>query len=187
MRRATTPSSTSSSSSASTAINIWSIWKHASASAAASRICASATTACQGYYIEINRSLADKVPTDYHRRQTVKNAERYITPELKEFEDKVLGARDRALAREKQLYDELLDLLIAKLADLQGSAAALAALDVLSNLAERAVTLALRAAGAVRRSGDSDHRRSSSGRRTFHRSAVRAQRSAAERATGACW
>jgi DNA mismatch repair protein MutS len=95
----------------------------------------------QGYYIEINRSFADKVPTDYHRRQTVKNAERYITPELKEFEDKVLGARDRALAREKQLYDELLDLLIGKLAELQSTAAALAALDVLSNLAERAVSL----------------------------------------------
>ncbi|MBM0103423.1 DNA mismatch repair protein MutS [Steroidobacter sp. S1-65] len=95
----------------------------------------------QGYYIEINRSFADKVPPDYHRRQTVKNAERYITPELKEFEDKVLGARDRALAREKQLYDELLDLLISRLAELQASAAALAALDVLSNLAERAVTL----------------------------------------------
>ncbi len=95
----------------------------------------------QGYYIEINRSLADKVPTDYHRRQTVKNAERYITPELKEFEDKVLGARDRALAREKQLYDQLLDRLIARLAELQASAAALAELDVLANLAERAVTL----------------------------------------------
>ena len=95
----------------------------------------------QGYYIEISRSLADKVPTDYHRRQTVKNAERYITPELKEFEDKVLGARDRALAREKQLYDELLDLLIARLSGLQTTARALAALDVLSNLAERAVTL----------------------------------------------
>ena len=95
----------------------------------------------QGYYIEINRSLADKVPTDYHRRQTVKNAERYITPELKEFEDKVLGARDRALAREKHLYDELLDRLIARLAELQSTAAALAELDVLANLAERAVTL----------------------------------------------
>jgi DNA mismatch repair protein MutS len=95
----------------------------------------------QGYYIEINRSLADKVPTDYHRRQTVKNAERYITPELKEFEDKVLGARDRALAREKFLYDELLDRLIARLAELQSTAAALAELDVLSNLAERAISL----------------------------------------------
>ena len=95
----------------------------------------------QGYYIEISRSLADKVPPDYHRRQTVKNAERYITPELKEFEDKVLGARDRALAREKQLYDELLDRLIARLAQLQATAAALASLDVLANLAERAVAL----------------------------------------------
>ncbi|HEX2493540.1 MAG TPA: DNA mismatch repair protein MutS, partial [Steroidobacter sp.] len=95
----------------------------------------------QGYYIEINRSLADKAPTDYHRRQTVKNAERYITPELKEFEDKVLGARDRALAREKQLYDELLEQLIAQLASLQATAAALASLDVLANLAERAATL----------------------------------------------
>jgi DNA mismatch repair protein MutS len=95
----------------------------------------------QGYYIEINRSLADRVPPDYHRRQTVKNSERYITPELKEFEDKVLSARDRALAREKQLYDELLDQLIARLAELQASAAALASLDVLANLAERALTL----------------------------------------------
>jgi DNA mismatch repair protein MutS len=95
----------------------------------------------QGYYIELSRNLADKVPPDYHRRQTVKNAERYITPELKEFEDKVLGARDRALAREKQLYDELLDRLIERLAQLQATAAALAALDVLSNFAERAIAL----------------------------------------------
>jgi DNA mismatch repair protein MutS len=95
----------------------------------------------QGYYIEISRSLADRVPADYHRRQTVKNAERYITPELKEFEDKVLRARDRALAREKQLYDELLDQLIARLAELQATASALASLDVLSNLAERAIAL----------------------------------------------
>jgi DNA mismatch repair protein MutS len=95
----------------------------------------------QGYYIEISRSLADKVPPDYHRRQTVKNSERYITPELKEFEEKVLGARERALAREKQLYDELLDQLIARLADLQTTSAALAAMDVLSTFAERAVAL----------------------------------------------
>ena len=95
----------------------------------------------QGYYIEISRSQSDKVPPDYHRRQTVKNAERYITPELKEFEDKVLGARDRALVREKQLYDDLLDRLIARVAELQATAAALAALDVLSNFAERAITL----------------------------------------------
>jgi DNA mismatch repair protein MutS len=95
----------------------------------------------QGYYIEINRSQADQVPVDYHRRQTVKNAERYITPELKQFEDKVLGARDKSLAREKALYDQLLDKLIERLLSLQATAAALAALDVLANLAERAIAL----------------------------------------------
>ncbi len=95
----------------------------------------------QGYYIEVNRSLADRVPPDYLRRQTVKNAERYITPELKQFEDRVLGARERALARERQLYEELLDRLIEALADLQATGAALASLDVLANLAERAVSL----------------------------------------------
>jgi DNA mismatch repair protein MutS len=95
----------------------------------------------QGYYIEINRSQADQVPVDYHRRQTVKNAERYITPELKQFEDKVLGAREKSLAREKELYDQLLDQLIERLLSLQATAAALASLDVLANLAERAVAL----------------------------------------------
>ncbi len=95
----------------------------------------------QGYFIEINRSLADKVPADYIRRQTIRNSERYITPELKDFEDKVLGARDRALAREKFLHDQLLDLLIEKVAALQVTAAALAALDVLATFAERAATL----------------------------------------------
>ena len=69
----------------------------------------------QGYFIELHRSQAEQVPADYHRRQTVKNAERYITPELKAFEDKVLSARDRSLAREKQLYDQLLEALIAQL------------------------------------------------------------------------
>ncbi len=95
----------------------------------------------QGYFIEINRSLADRVPADYIRRQTIRNSERYITPELKEFEDKVLGARDRALAREKLLYDGLLDQLIERVARLQATAAALAALDVLATFAERAVAL----------------------------------------------
>jgi DNA mismatch repair protein MutS len=95
----------------------------------------------QGYYIEINRSQSDQVPVDYHRRQTVKNAERYITPELKQFEDKVLGARDKSLAREKELYDQLLDKLIGRLLALQATAAALAMLDVIANLAERAIEL----------------------------------------------
>jgi DNA mismatch repair protein MutS len=97
----------------------------------------------QGYFIEVSRSQADQVPKDWVRRQTVKNAERYITTELKSFEDKVLGARDRALARERELYEALLDQLIIVLSQLQATAAALAALDVLANLAERAVALRL--------------------------------------------
>jgi len=95
----------------------------------------------QGYYIEVGRSQADQVPADWVRRQTVKNAERYITAELKSFEDKVLGARDRAMARERELYEALLDKLIARLPALQSTASALAALDVLANLAERATAL----------------------------------------------
>jgi DNA mismatch repair protein MutS len=95
----------------------------------------------QGFFIEVGRSQADRVPADYIRRQTVKSSERFITPELKAFEDKVLGARDRALAREKELYDSLLDLLSARLAALQRSTAAIAELDVLTCFAERAATL----------------------------------------------
>ncbi len=95
----------------------------------------------QGYFIEVVRSQAERVPTEYHRRQTVKSAERFITPELKQFEDKVLGARDRALQREKLLYDQLLDRLIEELAALKRVAAALMLVDVLANLAERAVEL----------------------------------------------
>ena len=95
----------------------------------------------QGYFIEVQRSQAGRVPTEYHRRQTVKSAERFITPELKQFEDKVLGARERGLQREKQLYDELLDLLTDELAALKRVAAALTLVDVLANLAERAVEL----------------------------------------------
>ncbi|MEH6386750.1 MULTISPECIES: DNA mismatch repair protein MutS [Pseudomonas] len=94
-----------------------------------------------GYFIELSRGQSDKAPVDYIRRQTLKGAERFITPELKTFEDKALSARSRALAREKQLYDELLDRLNEDLAALQDSAASLAELDVLANLAERAGTL----------------------------------------------
>jgi DNA mismatch repair protein MutS len=95
----------------------------------------------QGFFIEINRSQADRVPKEYLRRQTVKSAERFITPELKAFEDKVLGARDRALAREKELYDQLLDRLTERLPVLQTTTAAIAELDVLNCFAERASTL----------------------------------------------
>jgi len=88
-----------------------------------------------GYFIEITNSHAEKIPADYRRRQTLKNAERYITPELKVFEDKALSARDRALALEKALYDELLAKLAAHLAELQRIARALAQLDVLAAFA----------------------------------------------------
>ena len=94
----------------------------------------------QGYYIELPRSQSERAPADYLRRQTVKNAERYITPELKQFEDRVLGSRDRALARERELWDGLLDRLTGELAALKRMAAALAQVDVLANLAERAVS-----------------------------------------------
>ena len=96
-----------------------------------------------GYYIEISKSQADKAPVEYVRRQTLKAAERYITPELKEFEDKVLGARERSLAREKLLYEGLLDQLHEVLGTLQLTATGLAQLDVLTCLAERADSLDL--------------------------------------------
>jgi DNA mismatch repair protein MutS len=94
-----------------------------------------------GYYIEISRGQSDKAPVEYIRRQTLKNAERFITPELKEFEDKALSAKSRALSREKHLYDELLETLNQDLAILQACAAAVAELDVLATLAERAHNL----------------------------------------------
>jgi DNA mismatch repair protein MutS len=95
----------------------------------------------QGFYIEVSRQQAERVPADYLRRQTVKSAERFITPELKSFEDKVLGARERALAREKELYEQLLSSLIDALPALQQSADAIATLDALAALAQRAATL----------------------------------------------
>ena len=95
----------------------------------------------QGFYIEVSRQQAERVPADYLRRQTVKSAERFITPELKSFEDKVLGARERSLAREKELYEQLLTTLIEALPGLQQSADAIATLDALAALAQRAATL----------------------------------------------
>src|ERR1700733_15347982 len=94
-----------------------------------------------GFYIEVTRGQTDKVPDDYRRRQTLKNAERYITPELKTFEDKALSAQERALARERSLYDALLQALLPFIADCQQVAAALAELDLLAAFAERARAL----------------------------------------------
>jgi DNA mismatch repair protein MutS len=96
-----------------------------------------------GFYIEISKAQAKAAPAEYIRRQTLKGAERFVTAELKAFEDKILGARERALARERRLYDELLDKLCAGLSSLQQTVAALAELDVLLNLTERAATLNL--------------------------------------------
>lgn len=96
-----------------------------------------------GFYIEISRVQAQQAPADYVRRQTLKNAERFITPELKAFEDKALSSREKALAREKELYEQLLDKILIQLEPLQGSAKALAELDVLVNFAERSDSLNL--------------------------------------------
>ena len=94
-----------------------------------------------GFYIEVTQGQLDKVPDDYRRRQTLKNAERFITPELKAFEDKALSAQERALAREKFLYEALLDALQAHIPALSRLAQAMAQLDALCALTERAVTL----------------------------------------------
>ncbi len=94
-----------------------------------------------GFYIEVTQGQLDKVPDDYRRRQTLKNAERFITPELKAFEDKALSAQERALAREKWLYEQLLDRLQDFVPVLTQLARALAALDTLCALAERSLTL----------------------------------------------
>jgi DNA mismatch repair protein MutS len=91
-----------------------------------------------GYYIEVTNSHADKIPAEYRRRQTLKNAERYVTPELKAFEDKALSARDRALALERSLYEQLVESLQAHLGALQKIAKALALADVLSSFSSSA-------------------------------------------------
>lgn len=97
--------------------------------------------AVHGYYIQISQGQAHKAPMHYVRRQTLKNAERYIIPELKTYEDKVLKAKGASLVLEKQLYDELFDLLMPRLGEMQLAAMALSELDVLTNLAERAESL----------------------------------------------
>lgn len=106
-----------------------------------------------GYFIETGRAAADAVPADYIRRQTLKNNERYIIPELKEYEDKVLGSQSKGLALEKQLYEQLFDLTAPYLPELQQLAAQLSELDVLSNFAERAQTLNYQQPSLVKSTG----------------------------------
>jgi len=96
-----------------------------------------------GFYIEVSKGQSDKVPEHYIRRQTLKNAERYITSELKEYEDKILSAREKSLAREKWLYEQIILKLQPNILPLQDLAQALASIDVLSNFAERASSLSL--------------------------------------------
>ncbi len=98
-----------------------------------------------GYFIEISRAQSVRAPADYIRRQTLKNVERYITPELKQFEDRMLGSRERALAREKMLYESLIARIAEELAGLQDCARSIAQLDVLCTFAERASSLDYRA------------------------------------------
>ncbi|MEW6132281.1 MAG: DNA mismatch repair protein MutS [Pseudomonadota bacterium] len=94
-----------------------------------------------GFYIEVTHAHVEKIPDDYRRRQTLKNAERYITPELKAFEDRALSARERALAREKLLFEQMLDAIVPQVPQLLKTAAALAELDVLASQAGRLATL----------------------------------------------
>ncbi len=94
-----------------------------------------------GFYIEVSKAQGESVPEHYIRRQTLKNAERYITEELKDYEDKVLSAREKSLAREKQLYQNVIDDLQPQLQQLQAMAQSMAMIDVIANFAERAVTL----------------------------------------------
>ncbi len=96
-----------------------------------------------GYYIETNRAAAEEVPAEYVRRQTLKNAERYITPTLKKFEDEALTSQARALRRERELYDDLLSRLDESGAALRAAGEELAALDVLAAFADRADALGL--------------------------------------------
>ncbi len=96
-----------------------------------------------GFYIEVSNAHTAKIPDDYRRRQTLKNAERYVTPELKTFEDRALSAQERALARERHLFESLLDELGVAIPALQDAAVAIATIDVLANLAERADALDL--------------------------------------------
>lgn len=94
-----------------------------------------------GYYIEISKGQADRAPAEYARKQTLVNAERFITPELKEYENKILGARDRAIALEQEIFQEIRDACLARADSIQKSSAGVAEADVLACLAERSLVL----------------------------------------------
>ena len=106
-----------------------------------------------GYYIEISRLLADQIPENYTRRQTLKTTERYITPELQEFESRILNAKEQALSREKVLYEELVEHLLQFISKLQTTAQALAEIDVLCNFSILSQTLDLCRPNLVKKNG----------------------------------
>ena len=138
-----------------------------------------------GFYIEVTHANVGKIPDDYRRRQTLKNAERYITPELKAFEDRALSAQERALAREKLLYERLIVDLAPAIPALQTAGVALATLDVLATLAERAEALDFARPEFVATTGLDDPRRPASGRRAPDRR-VHSQRSRSSRPSAGC-
>ena len=140
----------------------------------------------QGFFIEITRKDAERVPKDYIRRQTVKSAERFITAELKGFEDKVLSARDRALAREKEIYEQILTQLIDRLGPMQATASALAMLDAIAALAERACSLEWTQPELVAGSVPAHRRRTTPGRGALLRRAVRTRTICGWTPTAAC-
>ncbi len=132
----------------------------------------------QGFFIEITRKDAERVPKDYIRRQTVKSAERFITPELKGFEDKVLSARDRALAREKEIYETILTQLIDRLGPMQATAARARRARCDHRPHRARLFVGMDATGAGERGPPHDRSRATSGRGALLASPVRTQRSA---------
>jgi hypothetical protein len=129
----------------------------------------------QGFFIEITRKDAERVPKDYIRRQTVKSAERFITTELKGFEDKVLSARDRALAREKEIYEQILTQLIDRLGPMQSTAGSLADAGRRRSARRARLLVGMDPARAGRRSLPHHRRRPSPGGGAFLRRTLRPQ------------
>ena len=129
-----------------------------------------------GYYIEVSKSNLHAVPPDYHRKQTIAGGERFITPALKEYEEKVLGADERILERELELFEALRARVAAEAPRIQATARALATLDVLAALAETAAVRQLHQAARARRRRDGGRRRAPSGRRAPHVAATRSCR-----------
>ena len=139
-----------------------------------------------GYYIEVGRAAAGSVPPEYVRRQTLKHAERYITPELKRFEDAALTSQARALKREKLLYERLVERLDASGQPLRAAADALASLDVLAAFAERSEALDL-VAPELSESPGIDSRRGTAPRRGSGSRPIRSCRTTyASTTAGAC-